>query len=216
MPLPLNEARTLTDTPQEHLDDHLLIADVVNALQLGRPKTATPVTMYTVPGVPIMNVATRLLGGSRLHYSPFFVANDITVDRIGTEVSSAAAAGNTVRLGIYKANTDWQPGALVVDAGTVATDSTGYKELTINETLTPGIYLFAVHTSTAGATHRAYRGAVPGGGIDVGQSAGNALIVQVWVNTAIAALPDPGTAYTVLNGANLGWEYYTYMRISTP
>ena len=228
--MPLDETRAADETG--HLADHNALHTLYNeietaggvaaleggggAVAFGRAKTAST-TPHIIPGVPIMNVGTRLLGGSRLHYMPFFVDTQITVDQIGAEVSSAATAGNTVRLGIYAATEDWQPGALVVDAGTIAADSTGYKTLSLaSVVLAAGTYLFAVHTSTAGPTFRAYRGALRGGAIDTVQSAGNALILQVWVNTAIAALPDPGTAWSIINGSNVGWEYYTYLRVSVP
>lgn len=58
------------------------------------------------------------------------------VDRIGITVKTAAGASETCRLGIYAANSStFLPDALVVDAGTVAVDSTGVKEITISETI---------------------------------------------------------------------------------
>lgn len=74
-----------------------------------------------------------------LRLGHFAVAKTVTVDRIGV-FCGAAVALSTSRLGIYRDNGDGYPGALVLDAGTVDTSSTGFKEITISQQLIPDLY----------------------------------------------------------------------------
>lgn len=76
-----------------------------------------------------------------LYCRPFIVTSTAAFTRIGLEVT-ATAAGNA-RMGIY----NWANGVattLVVDLGTVDASGTGEKEVTISQTLAPGIYGIAV------------------------------------------------------------------------
>lgn len=82
--------------------------------------------------------------------SPFYVPVTATFDRIGINVFGAADAGVVARLGIYSDN-GTGPHSLVVDAGTVAMDSTGRKEATISQELTPGIYWLGAASQNAGS-----------------------------------------------------------------
>jgi hypothetical protein len=68
-------------------------------------------------------------------FVPMMLAVGRTADRIGIEVTIAGTAATSVhRLGIW-ADSSGVPGTLLVDAGTVATDSTGLKEATISQAL---------------------------------------------------------------------------------
>lgn len=63
-----------------------------------------------------------------------------TLDRLGVEVG-ATGAGSAIRLGIFSADADGFPGALLLDAGTVDTSgSTGFKEISISQAVTAGTY----------------------------------------------------------------------------
>lgn len=73
--------------------------------------------------------------------APFPVHSAMTFDRIGIEVTTSAASG-VVRLGIY-GDSDGIPGSLILDAGTVDASTTGAKEITISQQLTPGMYYVA-------------------------------------------------------------------------
>jgi len=74
---------------------------------------------------------------------------DYTFDRIGVYVHTISATHN-MRLGIYEMNSSGQPGALVLDAGTVSVATTGLKEVTISQALTAdkGYYLAWVTDGT--------------------------------------------------------------------
>lgn len=89
----------------------------------------------------------------------FPVSATTTFDRIGIEVTSAIAS-STVRLGIFRC-VGGIPSTLVLDAGTIDSSTTGAKEITISQSLTPGLYvlLAVAQGGASGATVRARSGA---------------------------------------------------------
>lgn len=76
----------------------------------------------------------------RLYAIPIYLPGD-TITRIGLEITTAAAS-TTIRLGIYERDSTNGAGALVLDAGTIDSSTTGGKEITISQTLT-GYYILA-------------------------------------------------------------------------
>ena len=87
-------------------------------------------------------VTTQALASANsLRTFPFFVPKTMKFDRIAIRVSTAAT-GTTprIRLGIYEDKGDGSvyPGTLVLDAGEVAVNTTGLKELVIDLTLRGG------------------------------------------------------------------------------
>lgn len=79
---------------------------------------------------------------------PFDVANTITIDRIGIEITTAFAAA-VYRLGIRNDDGGY-PGALLLDAGTIDASTTGFKEITISQLLSAGKYWFTGTSQIAG------------------------------------------------------------------
>ena len=75
-----------------------------------------------------------------LRLAPWIVERDVTIVRIGAEVSTVGEAGSVIRLGIYADAGGLYPGALVLDAGTIAGDSATIQEITISQALTRGVY----------------------------------------------------------------------------
>jgi len=69
-----------------------------------------------------------------LFYSPIHVSVSTSYDYLGIKVQGAAAGGSLARLGIYE-DDGGKPGDLLLDAGTVAIDSTGVKQIAISQTL---------------------------------------------------------------------------------
>lgn len=104
---------------------------------------------YTIPGVEGLFSAgsSSTLGGavSGIYYPINTRSSTFEIDQIGIQVAVASGTGGSVaRLCIYNADDDWQPtGTLVLDAGTVATDSTGIKTITLGtaQSLPAGPYL---------------------------------------------------------------------------
>lgn len=127
----------------------------------------------------------------------FPVFEDTTFDRIGVTIG-ASVASSTVRLGIYAAGSDGLPGALVLDAGTVDSSTTGNKEITISQALAAGWYYLAMLSASAVGINR-----VTSGGPDLLGSSSNAFVIAMQVGGSRAvtagwsALPDPFGALTV-------------------
>lgn len=88
------------------------------------------------------SVGTAVLTAQNSAYAmPMPVNKTHTFVAIGFNVTVIGSTGGTVRLGIYADNGSGYPGALVLDAGTVAVATgTGAKTITISQTLTPGLY----------------------------------------------------------------------------
>ena len=91
-----------------------------------------PLGFYEASGGAVTN--------ERLRGCYFPVTTDVTLDRIGISVNTAGAAGSVIRLGIYRDDGAIGPDALVLDAGTVDSTTTGRKEITISQALTPDNY----------------------------------------------------------------------------
>lgn len=72
---------------------------------------------------------------------PFLVPYKRAFDRLGVQVSGVGPANGVIRLGIYTGA--GVPTTLLLDAGTVSCATTGAKEVTISQTLDPGIYWLA-------------------------------------------------------------------------
>lgn len=112
----------------------------------------------------------------------FWVSSSQTFDRIGCEVTTVGAAACVVRLGIYADNGSGIPGARVLDAGTVAGDSLGAKEITISQVLPAGLYWLVTANQ---------------GGAPTVRSAANNLLGGAGVSTlGVATGASPRTGYT--------------------
>ena len=147
---------------------------------------------YYGPVGMVGGAATLAITANNLYAVPFLVQRTTTWDRIALQVTTGGIATTTARLGIYNDGTNLYPGTLVVDAGTVAVDSTGVKAATISQQLQPGLYWLAFVSDGAPVIRRT--GTVPWGllGVD-----GTELTAQdaLWtVAFTYAALPDPFTA----------------------
>lgn len=96
--------------------------------------------------------ATAALTANRLYGIPVVVGYPTVFDGIAINVSGAAAAGKLIRLGVYglalnqATGIGGYPGALILDAGAVAADSTGNKIIAISLTLQPGWYILSAVT----------------------------------------------------------------------
>jgi hypothetical protein len=96
---------------------------------------------YYYVGAPMSAGSNGTITTNRLYAIPFFVGSSTSFDRIA--IISIAVANSSVRLGIY-ADSNGKPGALILDAGTVATTSTANATITINQTLSGLVWLVAV------------------------------------------------------------------------
>ena len=72
---------------------------------------------------------------------PFYVPVTTTFTKIAVVTVGTASA--QVRLGIYNDNGSGVPDTLILDAGSIATATSGFKTITISQSLTPGWYWLA-------------------------------------------------------------------------
>ena len=91
---------------------------------------------------------------------PWPVAERIVIDRLFVDISTAGNAGSLVRLGVYSDDGTGEPGALLVNAGTIDASTTGVKEITLASpfTLEPGLYWATAGISGATTTVPVLRG----------------------------------------------------------
>ena len=100
---------------------------------------------------------TTLTLSTNAFLEPFLVPKMMNIVSLGVEVSGAAGAGSLLRYALYDDDHDGLPYTRLLDAGTVASDATGFRSITINRVLRAGIYWFAISnkTVTTGPTVRA-------------------------------------------------------------
>jgi hypothetical protein len=91
-------------------------------------------------------------------YTPVYVPNNVTFDRIGITVVVDGAT-DSARLGIYN-DTDGLPSTVLLDAGTVSVTGSGQVqsnfEITISQAVTPGWYWLAANVQTTSGTQHQY------------------------------------------------------------
>jgi hypothetical protein len=111
---------------------------------------------WTIPGWSCITISTSISAFQNdILYGLIVPPETISYTAVGMNVSLAGNAGSIARLGIYEADetaSGYTPGALIVDAGTVAIDSTGVKTIAISEALERGRPYFTafVHNATSG------------------------------------------------------------------
>jgi hypothetical protein len=91
----------------------------------------------------------------QLNAIPIIIPRAVTLDRIAVEITTLGAAGAVVRLGCYTDN-DGIPDALIADFGTVDATTTGVKEITISQTVNPGILWLARASQGATSAQRSF------------------------------------------------------------
>jgi hypothetical protein len=102
------------------------------------PTVITGTAVYIPNGTGV--TGTWIAGQGYFNSVPVFINKTVTADRISLNVSGAGTAGAVLRMGIYNSDANYQPSTLLLDAGTVAANAIGVKEITINQVLTPGVY----------------------------------------------------------------------------
>ena len=140
---------------------------------------------------PYFTTATVAIAADGMRAFPFWVPRNMTIDRIAVEVTVAAAAGKACRLGIYNDGINCYPGALSLDAGTVAIDAVAVVALNVNKALTKGLHWFVMLANDT-ATYKQFAPTMS----PMGVTAGN---LTTWngclsVAQAYGALPNPFTA----------------------
>jgi hypothetical protein len=151
----------------------------------------------------ISNVASTQ---DRMITMPFWVHTTNTFDRIGLYVTGAVG-GSTIRLGIYSdLGTEPKPDALLLDAGTIDSSSTGAKEITISEALPQGLYwMAAVAQGGQPSFHMLGNNVmgIPGlAGLATDSIYTNTANSSNWLRAGVSgALPDPSGVTSISNNA---------------
>ncbi len=140
-----------------------------SAIVYATPVAGTGVPLHPgyVPGrfyapFNITNLGSQSIAAHYLFVSYFLVGASVNFDRIAVRNTSAATAGGRARLGIYTIGQNGQPTNPIVDAGEIATDTTGDKLSAIDQTLGSGWYglvsIFNNTCSVLGTNNSGYMG----------------------------------------------------------
>jgi len=112
---------------------------------------------YRSPSTPSVSTGTGAAAVNTTYYTPIDFSQSVTLDRIAINTTFTGFSGTaSVRLGIF-ANTNGKPGTLILDAGTVSpiTNNASYA-ITINQSLSTGIYWLAMNSITAASVNAYY------------------------------------------------------------
>jgi hypothetical protein len=109
----------------------------------------TPINQFT--GTTVTNQST--------YYSPIFISETETLDRLSLFAGATFSGTATVRLGIYN-DTNGLPSTVLLDAGTVSVTAANQSfTITVNQTLAPGFYWVAFCQQGTAPTVASYGGA---------------------------------------------------------
>lgn len=186
------------------------------ALKIGRPKASGGTVYYAIPGFTCSGNAVEQFGPNIDYYFPMWTPTPILVDQIAAEVTTVHAANN-FRIGLYLADTNWQPvGGPLADSGDISTATTGVKTYTPGTPiLIPrGRFLGIINSSTGTARFRVFQGAHIWSSYATGLGA-SPQITLLFVSRSYAAFPTPGTAWDSISNFGVT-EYPIVLRVSSP
>jgi hypothetical protein len=104
--------------------------------------------VHTIPMVSFAS-AKSMAAGTIFYLGPFTASRDMNAQAIAFTVTTAVASG-AARLGIFACDDNLVPTTLLLDAGTILTESTGIKSIAIDFDMTAGTqYYFALHNKLA-------------------------------------------------------------------
>jgi hypothetical protein len=124
----------------------------------GWVRRAAPWTPLSGASYGAFSSTTTAPALDEVHFLSVYFPVPTSVAALRCEVTVAGAAGAVVRLGLYAQGSNGRPGALIVDAGTVSSESTGIKEIAVTETV-EGLVWTAVVAQGAVSTLRSTAGA---------------------------------------------------------
>lgn len=109
---------------------------------LAIPSGSTPAnTAYIgVPGAIIYSGGAQFVVANDVYYEIWQTVEEIDVNQMSFEVTSAGNPGDECRIGIYEVDEEWQATDLMVDGGLVTVDTTGWKNTAVSVTLPAGNY----------------------------------------------------------------------------
>jgi hypothetical protein len=172
-------------------------------------------TRYTMPGWGIGDLSTPGMGAlpDRVIFQLIQVHKQMTFTALAIYLATNANGGEVLRMGLYEVDDEpdgLTPGALILDAGSVAIDAgaAAIKEIAISQVLAQGYYFLAhVHDATGGTASspdKALSISAPVTAPTIpALTSGNFLASPMTAADGgyIAALPDPAPAITGLASA---------------
>lgn len=103
------------------------------------------------------SVSTKVQpGNGTLYLSPVVLERPVSIDRLAVNVTDVGSTGSVARLGIYRDGGAGVPTTLLVDGGTVSTETTGERFVSVTQDLTPGRWWFAFAQQGAPVTRAQY------------------------------------------------------------
>jgi hypothetical protein len=157
-------------------------------------------TAYVYPGNVIASITAAQLPTGTRYYEPIIIQEQLDLVALMAECTLGAAAGRHLRGGLYVADSQWVPGALVLE-GAFDCSTTGVKTIAGGPTtLTPGRYMICMESDHATPTMRVWTTA---GSMFAGTGSANALVVRTTVTgSTYGTLPDPATAPNAIQQSN--------------
>lgn len=165
-----------------------------------------------LPGVDIYGLTTLTITANRLYYTPIYLSRQLTVSAFYIRVTGAAVNG-AIRVGIYKADKNWQPESLVVDAGAIDTSSTGTKSVSLSpeQILQPGRYLIAQVFNNSTNDIQIYRATARYAGF----AASDLTFTQtMYVSYTYSTLPTTPLKWDTIDIGSTAMLYFTLLKIS--
>jgi hypothetical protein len=135
------------------------VAEAFNGAILGAGSVFRSGAYYGSPGT---GSATCAPGVGSCTAVPFGVGKPTWFDQLGIEVTTAAATGGVIRLGIYADTGQGFPGLLWLDAGLVPSTAAGFVTVTILQLLPAGLYWLAAQPEVASGALRSVTNTPPG------------------------------------------------------
>lgn len=182
-----------SDLPRNYPAVHNLMADEVDkkidttaAQKIWKPRNNR---VYQQPG----SVSSLALVLNRLYFMPLEIV-DGTATLVAARVSTVAAAGGLLRLGLYS-DVNGVPSDLLVDAGTVDATTVGSKSKTISQAVTGPIVWVGVVAQTAAPSVNASVDSSPYVGINGGITGGAAAAYFSAADDVSGALPTPAAIH---------------------
>ena len=187
---------TLPAAPTPTIDQEIVERTAAINAAMGTLAQSAPGYYYSTAS-SATSTSTRSDGV--LYASPVYIPRICILDRIGMEVTVAGSANSVLRLGVYASNSYGQPGARMLDAGTIDGTSATYQEIAIALTIpSPGWYWVAAapqgSPSPTQPTMRVSTGNTAGMGWSTASVISSGSGSTGYNNNSVAgALPDPFT-----------------------
>lgn len=193
------------------VDTTAMLTPYVRTTKYGRAMFSSTVC-YSLPGVVLTATSSVASVINTITYDMFWVESEIVLDQMALNVTVGPTGTAKMHLGIYNADTDWQPSgaALVDNTITISGGATGVVTQSISLTLPRGRYLIARNCNNT-FTMRSWRGYPVNVGLEPALASSN-IITSGTVASAYGALPSSTPWTAVLTGG----DHPIILRVSTP